>query len=268
MKLKEVSKPFEKHRFITYNSRGDKAVYHNVEVQNIFQNVYKDKNKGDPYNEFCNIYVLYEGDSVGIWVSSTNTDYDVTELMNEINRNLLQSKDAYVSRLKNMIENNSYVQLLEIEFAKYIAPELIDRLIAAKENRIKMREVKRKEMEEERKREEELRANKDNEETEKEIANFIDKVKNGGVFENSEITIHENGDDGKTYNTIVYLMEKNGIKIHIRTKGWIMNNAQFFTFKDGKCISVSYMKHYGSKSKGSTKIFDLINELTKIIMGC
>lgn len=266
MKIKEVKTPFEKHRFLTYNSKGDKVVYHNIEVQKIFHNIYKGKNEGGEYNEYCDIYVLYDGDSVGIKIHSVNTDYHVEDMVNKIKGCLLHDKPSYITRLKNMIKNNMYVQMAEIQFARYVAPELVDGLITARENRIRIQKEASKRLEEERKHEAELRAQKDNEDAKREVEKLVEKIKNGGVFENTEITIHNGVGDGVVYTTIVYLMEKNGINIPIRTKGWIMNNAESFTFSGGKCVSIRYIARGKGKGKGSVKALDYINELAEIII--
>lgn len=151
--------------------------------------------------------------------------------------------DGFYRRLEETEQNGYYINRVDIEvcallgnidLAKHYA-EYRERQIAEKETKrqAEKAECERKEREEEEKRLAEI------EKTIKEAEENIFRQKD---FKNTEI-------DGKS--VINKLMEKYGIIVPLRTKGWINSKLAMIVFHDGK---ISY-RFYGKSQRDNSTVF-------------
>lgn len=116
-----------------------------------------------------------------------------------------------------------------------------------KQGRKRQEENERKRQEEERRRREEY---------ETEYKEFISKLKNavkdGGTVKN---------DSGM----FVEACDRYGIKVPIRTRGWMLNYLVSVTFEENNAISCRYMRRT-KNSKGSQTCFDVLADLKKRVI--
>ncbi len=127
-----------------------------------------------------------------------------------------------------------------------------------KENQ-RLKEVARREKQ----REEEIAlVEKKNAEMDKELDEAISILKYGGTLKNEQIAFYRLTEDSYTvsmYSVFNYLMRRYGIKVPLRTQGWINESLANAVIADGRCTTYQYL---GSKqSKGSDTFFNCMNRL-------
>ena len=124
MRMENLITPFETFRVITYNADQTKALYKNKSMQLITGNIYRGETIKEEYNDHCDVYAIYDGIAVGIWIGSVRTDYSVDEVMEHIRRKGMDSLENYMAAIKTRLEKQDHFRFTEIEFIKHIAPEL------------------------------------------------------------------------------------------------------------------------------------------------
>lgn len=103
-------------------------------------------------------------------------------------------------------------------------------------------------------RQEELRkaqayAKEKNEETEAKIQSALDTLRHSGTLQNERINVYTLVEDGykvSEYSIINHLMRRFGVKIPLRTQGWINKKLASVTIRDGRCSGASYYRKKGS----------------------
>lgn len=116
--------------------------------------------------------------------------------------------------------------------------------------------------------EEQERKNKEYCEKQNQSANDLVKytihvIKAGGTIENEKVTFHKTPYDYSSYSIINYLMRLYGIKVPLRTQGWVNEHLRKVKIEDGRCSELQYMR--SKNGKCSTKIFDCLNELVEAV---
>lgn len=124
MRMENLTTPFETFRVITYNADQTKALYKNKSMQLITGSIYRGETIKEEYNDHCDVYAIYDGIAVGIWIGSVRTDYSVDEVMEHIRRKGMDSLENYMVAIKTRLEKQDHFRFTEIEFIKHIAPEL------------------------------------------------------------------------------------------------------------------------------------------------
>lgn len=110
------------------------------------------------------------------------------------------------------------------------------------------REAERK-AEEEKRAAEEARAQAEAKaELDKAVVDAIAKIKNGGMIVNKDGTL------------ILYLASRAGIKVPLRSDGWIREWLYSLVIKDGKIERV-YLNHAAKKTKVSDSMWNLLNKI-------
>lgn len=258
VKIKDMNTPTERKRVITYNSSGDKAVYHNKNVWKIADNIYVGEVEGDAYYKYCTLYAIY-GQNVGVVLDRINADYSVEEVINLVNNNNVSTLDGYMERINQRIEGDLWINILEKEFIRNVKPELIPGVEKARAAHKARLEAKRQAREEERIAERKEEMEKDNSEGMEIVNAAIAKIKSGGDIINEYFTLWSDLENRKEYSTFTYLFDKYGIKVPIKTRGFILNSLN--TVRIDKDNGVSYNYYRKGKSQGSSKIYELIFEL-------
>lgn len=259
MKLNEITTEFEKKRVITYNVNQTKAVYHNKDVHHVIDNIYCGKSSSDGYNEYCDIYMIYPNIPVGIWVSSVRDSYNIEEVKEMVIRAKIDTMENFLDSIKNRVKNSDHIRYTEIEFMKYIQPDMENELWESRRIFAENRDKKYKEREKKIAEENELFVKEMNDIAQKDIDSAISIIKNGGNLENNSIEIFKDRYDSKCYSIINYLFIKYGIDIPIKTKGWISDKLRSVYISNGHCTRASYMRKKGGRC--SSKIFDYMEEL-------
>lgn len=260
MKLSELENQFENRRAIMYNANGDKAIYHNRNVRHVSGNIYCGEIVKEGYNHYCDVYVFYDGMPIGLWISTVMSDYDVEEVIDLVRRNNLDTLENYHKAILSRIMDNSYFKAIEIEFSKHIDPSLENQMLESRKNNLIRREMIAQERKEKRDAEEQAFIQQQNDEAKRLIEQAIAVFKSGnGKLENYDITFYETRYHGKTYSIINYLARKYGVKIPIKTQGWINGNLVNITLENWSCENCQYRSKKGGKC--STKIFECMTEL-------
>lgn len=270
VKLKDWDAPIQIKRVIMWNYTGKKAVIHNKPVKNIDGNIYIGEVESDgDYYKYCNVFAIY-GNNLGFIITTVNADYSVNELFRSFKSDIL-TLEGCMENINQRIAAGVWINLVEIEFLKSIKPELIPLAEKARETHRNRLNAERKAREEKREAEERARKqaefDKDNAKADAIIKQAISAFKTGGEIFNEDFILWSDLDHYRDYTIIGYLMEKYGIDVPLKTKGFI--NKMLVEVRidaDGE----THFSHYkytekGTKSSGSTKLFDLLDMLVKEI---
>lgn len=259
MKLSELTSPFETKRVITYNVSQTKAVYHNKKVQHVIDNIYRGESSNDGYNEYCDIYMIYPEFPVGVWATSARTEYDVEEVKGAVERARTSTAKDFESTIKYYAENGMHIRFVDIEMMKHICPEIEQKLWESRKIHEKKLEKERQEREAKRKAEQEKYVKEMNERAQKQINSAIEVLKNGGEIKNDFVEIYKDYYDSSSNSIFNYLMRQYGVKVPLRTQGWINEKLRSAKIDKNRCESVLYWK--GKNGKCSDKFFDCMREL-------
>lgn len=249
-------------RCIMYANDGNTVVKHwrdlypleIITFHSEFKGFYLDVVNGDYktdyrlYNDLGNDLILYD------WISGwKNIEKEVIDqLVIYLPYIGLEGYKKYLAHResKNAWINNSHIKALidcgEIELARYYTEYHEDQL-KAKEER------ERKRHEEYINRQAELEKQRQNEIAEKVFnaeRNFREKVDVQNI-------------DCNGISIILYLMRKYGIKVPLRTQGWLNNTLAFVKWYENGKLYYSYFKKKGCK--GSQSAFKYLKELEKAI---
>lgn len=102
--------------------------------------------------------------------------------------------------------------------------------------------------------------NERNEAAQKKIAQAIETLKNGGRLVNFDVEIFKGRYDSSSYSIFNYLARQYGVKIPIKTQGWINSSLLDITVKDGKMSG----GHMSGKNQ-STVIYKYMNQLIEAV---
>ena len=94
----------------------------------------------------------------------------------------------------------------------------------------------------------------------KKIAQAIETLKNGGRLVNFDVEIFKGRYDSSSYSIFNYLARQYGVKIPIKTQGWINSSLLDITVKDGKMSG----GHMSGKNQ-STVIYKYMNQLIEAV---
>ena len=91
-------------------------------------------------------------------------------------------------------------------------------------------------------------------------AEKIETLKNGGRLVNFDVEIFKGRYDSSSYSIFNYLARQYGVKIPIKTQGWINSSLLDITVKDGKMSG----GHMSGKNQ-STVIYKYMNQLIEAV---
>lgn len=149
-------------------------------------------------------------------------------------------KNGFIKRIMEYFDNGTYINLCEIETLKGISEfELAQKAIDYRAERIKIQEQKYAEEDKQRRE----RYEKEKEERQKEIddqvARCIDAVRNKKEYRNEDLISGER-------TVVLQAMKEKGIKIPIKTQGWINKALSRICFENGEITYRYYSKHKDS----------------------
>lgn len=202
---------------------------------------------------YNNIYHLYKLIGNVIWIDAEvyiHPYSELDELKTAIdNRRNMFTTESFLRGIRYRCDNGGYIKLSEMNVLNWLNEG--DLYIDCVEARKVFEEKRQKEEAEARAREEE-RKRKYIEEMEKQYAEEKDKVITGII--NNCIVKNVECDNGK--NVIVSMCEECGIKIPIRTKGFILDKTKFNAFR---CESNGSITIWGKGT--SKKVWDILGQL-------
>lgn len=264
MQLNELKSPFEKKRVIMYNFKGDKAIYHNKNVQHISGSLYCGETIQDEYKEYCDLFVFYDNILVGLWIGTVRTNDTVEEVMDMLNRIKMDTLEKHKANIEYKITNDQYFRLIEIEFGKHIDPKLEDQMWESRKNYGINQDKIERERREKRYAEDQAYIQQRNDEAQQLVDQAVAILKSGnGILDNYNVTIYKTRYHARAYSIINYLARKYGVEIPIKTQGWINDKLTQVILENGECKRCRYQSKKNSKC--STKIFGYVDQLIKAI---
>ncbi len=165
----------------------------------------------------------------------------------------VQNFDIYIN---NKINTGNFIKNTELKVIELHGDlDLLQRAKQAKMDFLQAREDQHKQ--EEAQREAERKAEQEAEKVafEKLIADYEQKIINKEPFSNAEIETPE----GKETTIILYLCQKYGLNIPLKTQGWINNGLAKIEWKNTEDKEITYS--YYTTSKNSTVFFDYLKQL-------
>jgi hypothetical protein len=99
-----------------------------------------------------------------------------------------------------------------------------------------------------------------NEAAQKKVAQAIETLKSGGCLVNFDVEIFKSRYHSSSYSIFNYLARQYGVKIPIKTQGWINSSLLDITVKDGKMSG----GHMSGKNQ-STVIYKYMNQLIEAV---
>lgn len=264
IQLKDINTLVVKRKVIMFDSTGNKAVYHNKEVRQVTGNIYIGETEGTDYYKYYSAYAIF-GDKIGLYVGRLTNAERVDKIEELIPKSHLSSFDDYITDIEDRIANNRWINCVEREYIRNYRPDLVANIEVARAAYKAKQEEQREARAAERKAERIAKAERCNAEFMEVINKAIATLKNGGCVENKYMDLMENPDEAgyheyKHYTTFTYLFDKYGIKLPIRTRGFVIDRLASVTYDAEKQgMQYSYMRT--GNSKGSSKLYDYLYAL-------
>lgn len=266
MRINELQTEYEKHRVIMYNVNGDKAVYHNKNMRKLTDGIYVGEPENDGYNNwYCNIYGLFDETNVGIYIDYVRVDYSVDEVMERLVRGSVDTLEHFLQLMERKIAADDHIQLTAIEYIKNVKPEMEKDMWESRKRFAEKKAARNKEREEQRKRDDEEYITRNNKESEDKIKAALEVIRTHGTLQNDGVVFYESRYDYKKSCVLNYLFDKYGIKLPIRTRGFVSNNINTITIRENGSVSYTYWKH--GNSRGSNAIYECIFKLIDAVKG-
>lgn len=212
-------------------------VTHNTEHKNLYVELVK-REYGDPIHQLwedLGVICISQGWIQGYW--------DIEEVSNKLAEYSYFGIDGFYKRLEESERNGYYINKVDIEVCALLGNiDLAKHYAEYREKQIADKEAKRQIEKEEREKKEREAEEQRIAEVEKAIQDAEYKIFHQEDFNNAEV-------EGKS--VINKLMEKYGINVPLRTKGWINSKLAMIVFHDGK---ISY-KFYGKTQRDNSTVF-------------
>lgn len=262
MLLSEINSEYQKKRMIVYNADGTKPIVHNIEVAPIFGNIYMSRlEKSDTCSyAACDLYLYLEDHGVGLLVGTAAEDDSLELVEGQVRRYRVGSDGEFLAMIRDCISTNSYISLIYIELVKLLDESLVPGCFEARKIFAEKQKARREAERAKREAEEAAYVNERNEAAQKKIAQAIETLKNGGRLVNFDVEIFKGRYDSSSYSIFNYLARQYGVKIPIKTQGWINSSLLDITVKDGKMSG----GHMSGKNQ-STVIYKYMNQLIEAV---
>lgn len=213
------------------------SITHDEAHKNLYIELVK-REYGDPIHQLwedLGVICISQGWIQGYW--------DIKETSRKLAEYSYFEVDGFYRRLKESEQNGYYINKVDIEVCVLLEDiDLAKHYAEYRERQIAEKEAKRQAEKAERERKEREEEEKRLAEIEKTIKETEENIFHQRDFENREI-------DGKS--VINKLMEKYGIIVPLRTKGWINSKLAMIVFHDGK---ISY-RFYGKTQRDNSTVF-------------
>lgn len=212
-------------------------ITHNAEHKKLYIELVK-REYGEPVHQLwedLGVICISQGWIQGYW--------DIEEVSNKLAEYSYFGIDGFYKRLEESERNGYYINKVDIEVCVLLGNiDLAKHYAEYREKQIAEKEAKRQVEKEEREKKEREAEEQRITEIEKAMKDTEYKIFHQEDFKNAEV-------DGKSI--INRLMEKYGINIPLRTRGWINSKLAMIVFNDGK---ISY-KFYGKTQRDNSTVF-------------
>lgn len=147
MLIKEIDRPFEKRRIITYGCDGNKVVYRQIPLQQVRNCLYKSRTEIVSWGyDSCRLYICFPG-YPGLDVGSYShlDDKTVDEVWQSCACSGLDTPESFIRMLDGRAQERQYIGAAQIELAGYIDPQKAEQYLAVKKSVLEERERRRAE---------------------------------------------------------------------------------------------------------------------------
>lgn len=264
MNFTEITTPYEKKKMFLFKSTGNGTTTHYVEARHVDGCLYMgkiEKREGCNY-ETCDLFFYLAACGAGIRIDRTPADEDMREVCGRY-RGLGGSADEFIAYLDKRMEQGVYIPKNMLALAAEIKPENISRYVSSNEEILRLREEQRAAEQAARKQADMAYVAERNQEAQAKVDAAVQILRNDGILKNEDIEIYRSRYDYRVYSVVNHLMRQFGIKVPLRTQGWINDKLATATIRDGVCAHVQYRKT--KNGKGSQAVFGYLTELTKAV---
>ena len=208
------------------------------------------------------LYVNFNG--VCVYMCSANQYVTVKDLATEVIEKDLNNYtyEKERKRILNNANNNQFINVQDIKLFELMGEpkEVINSLVNARMLFIEQKEAKR---EQERKAREEAEAQfirEKNSIIDNLVKEAEQNILNGSTVTNKDIKVYNNKYDYKDTSLLLYMFNVYGIKVPLKTQGWI-NNALVDIYYNNE----SWTYRYYSSSKNSTVFQEYLDSLIEAV---
>ena len=260
MMISEIQIPFHRKKIIAYANDGCTAVTKQMMLQQISGYLYKGKDKTDSYHQVhCRLYAFYPELDIGLDVGGVmypgeRTVEDVTAWVDPV---ALRGPDAVIAELDRAVAEEGRVVNAQIELARHIVPEKVERYVQARQHFLDLRAAQEEQARQKRAEEHEIFCQAKNAEAQKQLEQALGIIRNGGRLENHFIAFYSSRYDCRSYRIINYLARKYGVNIPLKAQGWINGKLIHVYVQDGHAESI---RHTGKISKTIWEYLDQLFE--------
>lgn len=260
MKLNEVNTPWKKCKAVEYAKDGNTVVRRNRFMHALEEPYYSGEISGDEYSRGASIYVYYPEFDIALYLGGSHESNDTEYILNQCRKMNIGTPQQLVKTLDQMAKQNQFIKDIWIEIAALLVPEKIPSYRAAKAAYLEERERKDRERQAELQAQEQQRLEKLQAQTQRQLQTAVDVLRNGGTLRNQELTVYRTLYNSSNYMILNYLAREYGVKIPIKTQGWINSSLAEITIENGKMI--------GGRMRGknqSTVIYKYMNQLIEAV---
>ncbi len=246
MKLSQFNTPFKRLPVFVYARDGRTVLRKKIYLQQIKGSLYKSKNYEDSHGlEYCSLYDYYPSIGAGLWLCEIvlPSKHELEVVTTALRDSHFETSEAFIAAMDQLVEAGAFISKGQIALANAISAEkgeayAMDR--AAYDKRQDAEEEKRKVKKAE---EDAAYCAAKNAAAEAEILNAVSIIRNGGVLQNTEISIYRSRYDGRTYHLVNYIARRYGVTIPLKVQGWINRCLASVTVEDGKAATYRYFRH-------------------------
>ncbi len=225
---------------VVYAADHNTAVIQNKHLARIAENLYLGRLVKEPYSDpEYPLYIAYAGaeNLLAIRADTVRPFQTVEELTEKIRGNNLTTLEGYLAEKRRIHSEPHYAYNTEILFASRFDPAVAEKMAASKAEYLRLREERDRKRAEEIEREARERRAAATAQTEDLIRAALQTIRSGnGEIENKSITWYEDT-DGKTeehWDTVFrYLFRQYGIRLPLRTEGFVCNHLAKVSFRNG-----------------------------------
>lgn len=260
MKLNELTTEYEQHKVFMYASDGNKVVRHNKKMRKVADNIYIGEPESDGWDDVAQIYLVFDDVGCGINVGREPVRHEVDEAVSSITRCGIDTVDGIINTVNRLIGNSDHIPMLYVEFVRQIKPNMVPAMMESRRLYAERIERKAKEAKEKREAEDAEYVRQKNEVADRVVNKAIEILRNGGILSNDDVVIYKSRYDSSTYSVVNYLCRKYGVKLPLRTAGWVNDCLANLQIENDKCENLQYYKRT-KNTTASNAIYGYINQL-------
>ena len=264
MRLQDLTTPYEQHKVFMYAADGNKVVRRTRTMRKVTENIYINQPYAYEYGQkYFDVFICYDGVERGIKVDTCLGWYldepDGAEMVIE-RVGKYACAEWLIERIQHLIQEENHIPMLYVEFVGQFRPDLVPAMMESRKQYGERKSKEAKERREKREAEEAEFVRAQNENADQIVENAIAILRSGGNLENKDVTYYKGRHDSSTYSVVNYLFRKYGIKLPLRTAGWVNSSLSILVIKDEKCEEL-YYKKLTKTTKASQVIYDYVNQL-------